>query len=168
MKSSTQSMLSVKSNLNKLIFLVFISFLLFSCHKDKVNPEIEGVTGFKWQVYSVQAVNDYYINPIPTDWQFNLNNDQSFSFKLGSSVCSGTYSWTAIDTVSANVIFTIKEWNNPLQSAGTASKLKNVVQAVNKCYIYKYPFLGQYPGPPFSATMILQFKGSAGFFYVYR
>ena len=168
MKRSTYKIFSVKSSnfLKNSISIVFISFLSLSCHKE--NSQIEGITGFTWKVYTVQEVNDNSINPIPTDWELTLKNDQTFSLKLGSSVCGGTYTWNKTDTASALVKFTINKWNNPQQFSGAADKLKNIILAVEKCYSYKYPFLGQYPGPPLFATMSLQFQGSEGFFYVYR
>jgi hypothetical protein len=170
MKSSAFRIFFGKNNnhLKKCASIVFLSFLSISCHKEKEDFQIDGVTGFTWKVYAVQEVNDNYINPIPTDWELNLKNDRTFSFKLGSSVCGGAYSWTTIDTASAFVKFTIGEWKNPAQSSNVADKLKNVIQSVDKCYSYKYPFLGQYPGPPPFAAMALQFQGSEGFFYVYR
>lgn len=147
---------------------LFITLLSISCGKEKINADIKDVTGFVWKVYTVQEASDTYINPVPTDWQFQLNNNQSFSFSLGSSVCSGTYSWSTVDTVNASVILTIKEWNNPLQSSPTADKLKNIVKTINACYLFKSPHIPQNPAPPFSASTVLQFQGAAGVFYVYR
>src|ERR1041385_1445510 len=97
---------------NVLLLFAWVSFLSVNCRKEKTHTDIDGVTGFTWRVYTVQEASDTYINPIPTDWQFQLNNDQSFSFSLSGSACKGTYSWTTLDTASATVMFTIKEWSN--------------------------------------------------------
>jgi hypothetical protein len=154
--------------LNTSILIIFSGFLSNSCHKEKINYQIKDVTGFTWKVHAVQQVNDMIINPVPTNWDLNLNSDQSFSFRFGNTVCNGTYSWAVIDTTVAAVKFTIKVWNDPTQSPGMSDKLKTILPSADKCYLYRPPFSGQYPGPPPGATMVLQFQGSQGFFSVYR
>lgn len=147
------------------LFVVFISFLLIDCRKGKSNTEIKEITGYTWQVGPIQETNDYYIHPNPSSWELKLNNDRSFSFNLNGSSCTGTYSWTAIDSISANVNFTIKKW--PAEYS-TANKLKNVLQGVTKCNYFKGSYI-----PPVMSTfgnfaMVLEFEGSTGYFYVHR
>lgn len=153
---------------NALLLFVFITMLSVSCHKEKGSADIENVTGFIWTVYTIQGAGDSFINPIPTDWQFQLNSDRSFSFRLGSSYCSGTYTWTALDSANASVMFTVKEWNSPPQFSVTAEKLKNIVTTINRCSFVKSPSIPQFPSPPLPASMELQFKGNGGYFNVYR
>ena len=162
------SLANCKTCLNKLVLLILIVTLFSNCRKESSDREIEGVTGFTWNVYTVQEINDSFINPIPTSWHFQLNKNHSFSFQLGGAECSGTYSWVATDPASANVSFIIQEWNNPSQSSATADKLKKVLQGISRGYSFKPPFTGQNPAPPLSPSMVLQFQGSAGYFYVYR
>lgn len=147
--------------------IVFISFLP-GCHKDKEKFPIDGVTGLNWKVYFVQEANDNYINPVPTDWQLSLNDDRSFSFRLGSSTCQGTYAWSAIDNSNGDVNFTINQWNIPTQSADVANKLKNIIKVANIGHLDNTPALGVYIGLPFLATSVLQFQGTGGIFCLYR
>ena len=146
--------------------LVLIGILLPGCKKEKF--AIEGVTGYQWKVYMVQETSDGFINPIPTDWQLNLNDDQTFSFKISGTTCGGTYTWKAIDAERATVKFNISNWNMPAQSPAMADKLKKIVQTADNSFMDPAPFLGVYPSPPGSATVVLQFQGNNGYFYVYR
>lgn len=144
-----------------LMFLVVASVVAISCRKEK--SEIEGVTGVAWRVSMLQETNDYYINPLPTGWQFDLRADKSFVFRLNGAVGRGTYSWTTVDTTSiyhtkAQVRFSILQWASPAEGPGLMDKMKRVLQGVHTCYVDKHP----------SGAMKLQFEGSTGYFQVSR
>ena len=148
--------------------LVLIVVSLAGCRKASTRSDIEGVTDFTWHVGPIQAVGDLYISPNPANWEFIVSNDHRFSFKLGESNCSGTYTWTAMNADSAEVKFTIKAWNTPPGSTTTADKLKKIVQSARVCYLFKPPFIPLTTNWFFGATMALEFKGSAGSFTAYR
>ena len=160
--------LLMKRTVNTVVAISLLMLLLQACKKDKDNEPIEGVTGFAWKVYSVQQTGDQFINPIPDTWSFSLTTERKFSFTLDGSVSAGSFSWNQVDSASANVEFNIDQWNNPFQSPTTSSKLKTVVQSVDKVFIYKPPFSALTPAPPPGATVVMVFQGSAGNFNVYR
>jgi hypothetical protein len=148
--------------------LVSIVVLLASCKKATPVVNIDGVTGLTWQLGPMEAIQDPFITPGPAEWKLLLNNDQTFSFSLGSSNCTGRYSWTAMNQDSANVAFTISSWNTPAGAAATAEKLRSIVQSVRVCYLWKPPFIPLVISSFYAAVMVLEFRGPAGAFYVYR
>lgn len=153
------------------LILVVAGLLFIGCRKEKPGTEIEGVTGYSWKVGAIQEVTDYIIRPRSGDWQLKLNRDGSFSLNLDGAVCRGTYTWTATEDIYpsvdyAQVSFTVMQWSNP--PAGTADDLKRILLAVTTCAIYRTPNMPSSFGNLYSPYMALEFRGSAGYFNVYR
>ncbi|MBV4358382.1 hypothetical protein [Pinibacter aurantiacus] len=151
-------------NFGKLMILCFISVFFISCKKEKSKVNIEGVTGYTWNVLMLTAkvpdLNTFYIVSFAGPAEFQLNDDQSFKLKVGSNESVGTYTWAAIDSIHANVAFTFK----PGSGAG---KFETVLSAVNTCEPSGFPSeLTGISRPLY--TKILYFKGSEGEFYIYR
>ena len=151
----------------KNLILLAFAILFWACNKENTGDEIKDVTGYTWNVYAIQEINDAYINPLPVGWQMEMRGDRTFYLGHNGTTSSGTYSWAARDSVTAAVTLSLDEWNAPTQYTAIANKWKNVIQQVNKVSIIRHPV--QAPlGPPLSATFVMQFEGSGGFFYVYR
>lgn len=146
---------------------LFTLVLLFaSCKKGNpattTNVEIKNVTGIAWQMVKVQKNSDAYINPIPMRWQLNLNTDGSFVYNLDGVVCNGAYTWAQLDSLKADVNFTIQTWNTPTSDNGISEKLKEIVQSVRSCELRKSPFTAPLPGYLNPPSLELLFQGAAG------
>lgn len=149
----------------KASFVLCLIMLLASCRKDKAEVNIEGVTGYKWTVLTsvvrFPGLTTYYYRPVTGE--FYLNNDQSFTAKLGYGKGSGTYTWTTKDSVNGvfNVTFTVKE------SDAAFDEWKPLLASVNVCSDSKLPSdLGSLGN--FSFAKMLHFDGSEGGLYIYR
>ena len=153
--------------MNKVSLLLLLFISLIGCNKDRSGADIADVTGIEWQLFSLQETTDPFINPIPTPWYLKLNKDRSFSFSLHSSTGTGTYSWTQLDSINANVSFTIQNWNFPVSDTQYTNKLKTILQRIDSCHYLKHPHLLPIPFSLTPAKMELQFQGSAGYFYVF-
>lgn len=152
------------------LIVVVASILFIGCRKEKPGTDIEGVTGYSWKVGAIQEVTDYILRPRSGDWQLKLIRDGSFSLNLDGAVCRGTYTWTATEDIYpsvdyAQVSFSVRQWSNP--PAGTADDLKRILQAVTTCTVY-HPSSAPSFGSIYSPYMALEFRGSAGYFNVYR
>jgi hypothetical protein len=157
--------------LPNVLLLILATLLFISCHKENEGTDIEGVTGYTWKVHTIMEVTDYFIRPRSGDWRLKLNSDGTFALNLDGAMCRGYYTWILVDTGNplnnkAQVTFSIKQWNNP--TSGTADDLKKIMQAVNTCHIKYTPNLPVSLTSFTSASMLLEFSGSAGYFSVYR
>jgi hypothetical protein len=155
--------------MKKIIFLCLLSAVFIQCNKDN-SPKspITDVTGIAWQLFSLQKTNDPFINPIPTNWYLQLNDDRNFNFTLHDVSGSGTYSWVQADSINANVTFTIQNWSFPVADTQYTNRLKDILLSINSCHYLKPPYLLQVPFYINSAKMELQFLGNAGYFYVFK
>ena len=148
--------------------ILLVAVFVTACSKGPVTSPIKDVTGYTWNIGALRDASDPYISPLPATWQLNLGDDRKFSIYLDGATCKGTYSWTDIDSVSAYVSFSVRQWNDPIEYSGSAKKLKNVLSGVNRCYILKGinvpPLLLGYTNP----TIALDFEGTNGFLYWYR
>jgi hypothetical protein len=150
------------SKLYRFLFFVLAGLLFTGCRKEKF--DIEGVTGYTWNVYTLQEANVGYMRPVPASWRLRLNSDQSFSLDLDGSSCKGTYSWTPVDASNARVTFTVKQWSGTNQP----EVVKTILQGVNSCYLYRPPSLPSVLASFTTASMAMEFSGSAGYLGVYR
>jgi len=156
--------------LKKVIFLWLLAVLFLQCGKDsqKTANEIKNVTGISWQLMGLQKTNDPSINPIPTNWYLQLNNDRSFAFTLHNTTSTGTYSWVQSDSMNAKVSFTIQTWNSSVADTQYTNRLNVILLSVDSCRYLRPP----YPPPlPFFMSppeMGLKFYGDAGYFDVFK
>ncbi|MDP4264497.1 MAG: hypothetical protein Q8941_18350 [Bacteroidota bacterium] len=155
--------------MKKIIFLYLLSALLIQCHKAN-SPKfpITDVTGIAWQLFSLQKTNDPFINPIPTSWYLQLNDDRSFTFTLHDVTGTGTYSWMQADSINAKVTFTIQHWNFPVADTQYTNRLKDILPNIDSCHYLEPPYLLPIPFYINPAKMELQFDGNAGHFYVFK
>ncbi|MGZ3845462.1 MAG: hypothetical protein ACXVBH_05375 [Flavisolibacter sp.] len=152
----------------QLLTILSVAVFAVACNKSPARNPVKDVTGYTWNIGALRDFSDPYISPLPATWELNLEDDGTFYLNLNGATCKGTYSWTEIDSVSAHVSFSIKQWNDPIEYPGSARKLKNVLSGVNRCYILKGinvpPPLPGFTGP----TVALDFEGNSGFVYWYR
>jgi hypothetical protein len=164
MKANPTRNVSVVCSLITVLLLVFV----WACNKGREKLPIKEVTGYAWKVGILKDGADPYISPLPAGWQMKLADDRKVSVYLNGTTCTGTYTWTEIDSVSAYVNFSFSKWNDPAEFPGSAQKLKNVLVGINKCYILKGvdvpPTMSGFTNP----TIVIDFEGRNGFVYVYR
>jgi hypothetical protein len=170
LSGSSNPVIALPLNLvmKKIIFLYFISVIFIQCNKEN-SPKspIKDVTGTAWQLFSLQKTNDPFINPIPTYWYLQLNDDRRFTITLHDVTSTGTYSWVQVDSLNAKVTFTIQNWNFPVADTQYTNRLKDILLSVDSCHYLKPPNVlpvAFYINP---AKMELQFNGIAGYFYVF-
>ena len=151
-----------------LFVTAYVALLSTSCNKNQERKPIKDVTGYEWGVGALRDATNPYIIPLPAYYQLVLNDDGTFTLNLKSATCTGTYTWTEVDSLSAHVSFTFKKWSDPSEYAGSAQVLRNVLSGANRCYILKGinvpPPITGYTNP----TIALDFEGNAGWVYVYR
>ena len=155
--------------MRKIIFLYLLSGLLIQCHKENSpRSRIKDVSGITWQLFSLQKTNDPFINPIPSPWYFQLNDDMRFTFTLHDVTGTGIWSAVQSDSVTVNITFTIQNWNFPVADTQYTNKLKGILLSVESCHILKHPYLLPIPFYLNLPSMELQFIGNAGYFYVFK
>lgn len=154
--------------LSSLLILLLLAIFGTACDKGGERAPIKDVTGYVWKLGALQEAADPYISPLFGNWQLVLGEDRKFTVYVDGSSCYGTYTWTEIDSLSANIDFTIKQWKVPTQYAGSAQKVKDVLSGINRCYILKGinvpPLLRGFTNP----TIALDLEGNNGYFYWYR
>lgn len=152
------------------IFLFLLCLTSLNCSKkdSQQNIEIKDVTGYTWEIFSVQKTTDGFTNPLPVNWQFKLNADQSFLITLQGQECKGRYTWVQIDSANANLSFTIDEWQSPATSNQVTVKLKEIMPSITSCHYLKTPFTLPIPGFLNQPSIELLFSGTEGSFYVLR
>ena len=154
--------------MKRIIFLIVPGVVFIQCHKENPRPLIKDVTGIAWQLFSLQKTNDPFINPIPTNWYFQLNDDGRFIFTLHNVTGTGVYSCVQTDSINAAITFTIQNWNFPVADTQYTNRLKDILVSIDSCHFLKPPYLLPVPFTLNPATMELQFHGHAGHFYVFR
>lgn len=155
--------------MKKIIFVFILSIVFIQCNKQHSSESsITDVTGIAWQLFSLQKTNDPFINPIPTNWYLQLNDDRKFSFTLHDVTGNGTYSWVQADSLNAKITFTIQTWNFPVADTQYTNRLKDILLSVDSCHYLKPPNLVPLPFFLNLPTMELKFDGDAGQFSVFK
>ena len=91
-----------------------------------------------------------------------MNSNNTFSINLNDTVCTGTYSWTPIDTATAIVNFKIQNWQST-----SSEVLKKIMSSTDTCMSVRYPnyfYVFTDPDTNLYSSMELKFYNNSGFF----
>ena len=152
--------------MKKLLLISLITIVFFSCKKDVSGPALQGmdVTSVTWSFRAIQGYLQFTgFVPLSTGDSFKMNSNNTFSINYGDKACTGTYTWTSIDSATAIVNFKIQNW--PSTDSGV---LKTIMSSTDTCVSVKPPNLFYTPSLngnyDFGALMELRFNNNSGDF----
>ena len=156
--------------MKKLLLMSLMTIVFFACKKDVSGPALQGmdVTSVTWSFRGIEGYfyfgSDSFLNVFSGDINpcFKMNSNNTFSINLNDTVCTGTYSWTPIDTATAIVNFKIQNWQST-----SSEVLKKIMSSTDTCMSVRYPnyfYVFTDPDTNLYSSMELKFYNNSGFF----
>ena len=113
------------------LFLLFTTF--FSCKKDDPVSKLQ-FADIEFTMVDLRASGDTVVFVVNYPSTLVLKSDNTFTIDLGGAVSHGTYIWTIISDLNAEIKLTITQWTDFPTNQILSDKLKSVLQTVNFCF----------------------------------
>lgn len=133
----------------KLALAIFLMLAIgLSCHKKNDDGPVPLITGSALMIKELIAPGDNFISPLPFPSVLTLHSDHSWNLQIGNEQTSGKFTWQSFTSTSGTIKFTIRQWSS------SATKLKAVIEAINKC---------EFPEVPPNSDVLFSVDGGSGY-----